>query len=97
MAEFINITKEATELKKYLVQLATACENKAGFGATEAVKAVGADIVRMLTGPIHGDRTNFEAIAAVTRVLLYILDESEKRSMTAVNLLRELPTPKTIN
>ena len=95
--EFISIPQEAVELKKLLNQLAIACESKVGPNAKESVKAVGADIVRLLTGPVHGDRTNFEAIASVTRVLLYILDESEKRSMTVVNLLRELPAPKSIN
>lgn len=95
VAEFYSIPKEAEEMKRYLVQLAQACEQKIGDGSKESIKTIGADLIRIITTRF-GDRTNFEAIAAVTNVLLYILDESEKRSMQAVSLMRNLPAPKSI-
>lgn len=96
VVEFISIPQEAIEMKRLLVQLAKSCEEKIGAGAKESIKTVGAELIRTITTQF-GDRTNFEAIAAVTNVLLYILDESEKRSMSAVTLMRSLPEPKSIN
>ena len=79
----------ARQLKADLSELADACEARVP-GSAGNVRAMGANIVRLIT-ELHGEQTNFEAIAAVTRVLLYILDATEKKSMRSTKL-RLLPT-----
>jgi hypothetical protein len=88
--EVFQITADAFRMKQYLRDLAAACEEKVGPAAKESVKIVGADIVRLLT-TTHGEKNNLEAIASVTRVLLYILDETEKRSMQTTSLKQLTP------
>lgn len=88
--EVFQITAEALQRKQYLVDLAGACEELVGAEkAKQTVKLMGAEIVRLITTQF-GDSSNLEAIATVTRVLIYILDETEKRSMQSM-ALRALP------
>jgi hypothetical protein len=93
--DVFQITAEAALMKRYLVELADACEERVA-DSKEWVREMGASMIRVLTGPIYGDRQNLEAIAAVSRLLLYILDETEKRAMrqpTKPTKLRLLPPP----
>lgn len=80
--------KRLAELQMWLAELAAACENRAGEGARERVAEIGADIVKLLVGR-HGSETNLVAIAAVARVLLYILDETDKKTYRCVGELPE--------
>jgi hypothetical protein len=88
--EVFQITAEAFRMKQYLRDLAAACEERVGAEKAKlTVKLMGAEIVRLITTQF-GDSNNLEAIATVARVLLYILDETEKRS-TKTMALKELP------
>lgn len=73
-----RITHQApSNVRGTLIQLAEACEYIIGPRSKDVEKAIGADIVRLITGPVHGHATNIEAIATIARVLIYILDQSE--------------------
>lgn len=86
--DMYTVPAAAAELQMLLAALAAACEERAGEGAREAVEQIGADIVKLLVGR-HGSETNLVAIAAVARVLLYILDETDKKTYRCVGELPE--------
>ena len=97
VTEVFEINEDAMKMKQYLLELADSCEKKAGEGTREKMKTMGTEIIEFLR-EAFGEATNIEMIATITRVLLYMLDEAEKRSAgIAIPVQKELPGPDSIN
>jgi hypothetical protein len=85
--DFFAIPQEALDMKQYILDLAISCEAR---GAA-TVRAIGKDIVELLINK-YGNQDNVLAIASLARVLVYVLDETEKRSMQKIFKMDQIST-----
>jgi len=76
----VPLNEDAIKMKQYLAELKQACMERAGENADIQVREIGTQIMDLLTVNF-GDRSNMAAIASLAAALLYVLDETEKRSV----------------